>query len=284
MKNFHSRESKYVYQISLKVENLERSLDFYTSVLGFKVLSEDNKEIALTADGINPIIILSQPKNVIKKIPKRTGLYHIAILLPVRSDLGSLLINLKDKNYPLDGGSDHNVSEAIYLRDPDENGIEIYTDVDSDKWTWENNKVKMTTDFLNYEELLSLAKNDDWKGMPEETIIGHIHLHVSDLEKAKDFYVNGLGFDITAVMGGTAVFLSDGGYHHHIALNIWNGTGIDPLPENSAGMNYYTIVFPDEQTKQISIEKLKVLGYKIFDTNNEIFTKDPSGNLIKFIL
>lgn len=284
MKGFHNKSNKHVNQIALRVENLEKSMDFYNNILGFEILNEDHKEVSLTADGIEPIIVLSQPRDIIKKIPKRTGLYHFALLLPDRSYLGSLLKNLKEKDYPIDGGADHNVSEAIYLRDPDGNGIEIYSDMDSTEWIWESNQVKMTTDFLDYSGLLSRAGGSNWNGVPKETIIGHIHLHVSDLEKAKDFYVDGLGFDVTASMANSAVFLSTAGYHHHIALNIWNGTDIEPLPDNSAGMEYYTILFPDEDSRKDSIDKIKEMKYELIEIDSDKFTKDPSGNLIKLIV
>lgn len=284
MKNFHNKSNKYVYQIVLKVENIEKSLGFYKNILGFRILNNEDNEVSLTADGVTPIIVLTHKKDIVQKIPNRAGLYHFALLLPDRSHLGSLLKNLNEKAYAIDGGSDHKVSEALYLKDPDGNGIEIYSDIDSDKWTWEDNEVKMTTNFLDYEELISLAEDVEWKGMPEATLIGHIHLHVSDLEKAKEFYVTGLGFEITATMGGSAVFLSDAGYHHHIAFNTWNGTGIDPLPENSAGMEYFTILFPDKHERNSAADKIRELGYKIFEENNDLLTKDPAGNLIKLII
>ncbi|WP_130807479.1 VOC family protein [Senegalia massiliensis] len=281
MRKFHNKSNIYVTQIELKVEDLKRSLDFYKNIMGFKVLEEKEKELILTIDGSTPIINLRQPKDVIKKIPKRTGLYHFAILLPNRLQLGSFLKNIKEKNYPILGGANHEVSEAIYLQDPDDNGIEIYSDIDSSKWIWEDKKVQMSNRLLDYEDLLSQSENSRWIGMPEDAIIGHIHLHVDNLEKAKDFYVNGLGFDVVMEMGKSALFLSSGGYHHHVGLNIWNGTDVGPLPQNSVGMEYYTIKLPNKDMRKETINRLKKLNYKIIEKGKKVYTKDTSGNSIK---
>lgn len=281
MKKFHNKSNIYVTQIELKVEDLKRSLDFYKNIMGFKVLEEKENSLILTIDGLKPVITLKQPKDVIKKIPKRTGLYHFAILLPNRLQLGSFLKNIKEKNYPILGGANHEVSEAIYLQDPDDNGIEIYSDIDSSKWIWEDKKVQMSNRLLDYEDLLSQSENSRWIGMPADAIIGHIHLHVDNLEKAKDFYVNGLGFDVVMEMGKSALFLSSGGYHHHVGLNIWNGTDVGPLPQNSVGMDYYTIKLPNKDMRKETINRLKKLNYKIIEKGKKVYTKDTSGNSIK---
>lgn len=281
MKKFHDKPNVYVNQIDLKVLDIDRSIKFYTKIMGFGILSKEDKKAILTADGINSIVILNQPKDVIPKIPKRTGLYHFAVLLPSRYYLGLFLKNIRDEWYPIIGGSNHGVSEAIYLEDPDGNGIEIYRDVDTQEWSRNEDGINMVTEPLDYDKLIAEAGEDQWVKTPSDTIIGHIHLHVGDLEKARKFYSDGLGFDLTMKAGTSAIFLSTGGYHHHIGLNVWNGRNALSLPDNSAGMKYYSLLFPDEEIRENKINKLVNLGYEVIKEDKHIYTKDPSSNLIK---
>ncbi|RCW52380.1 VOC family protein [Halanaerobium sp. ST460_2HS_T2] len=281
MKNFHDKPNKYVDQISLRVRDLEESLEFYTEIMGFKILEEKKNKVRLSVNNSTPIVTLVYSEDIIEKIPNRTGLYHYAMLMPKRYQLGTFLKNLREKNYDITGGADHGVSEAIYIKDPDGNGIEIYSDYKSSEWPQSNGQIEMITDPLDYKELLSETGDKKWNGMPEKAKIGHIHLHVSDLEKSEKFYVQGLGFNIIQKLGGSALFLSTGGYHHHIGLNTWNGVGAAPLPENAAGMEYYTIKFPDQESRSESIENLKQLGYQVREEDNDIFTEDPAANSIK---
>ena len=239
MDEFHDNTNKYVKEIVLKVKDLKKSYDFYKNIMGFEVLKEEDNKVLLTVDGTTPIITLISSNDIIRKIQNRTGLYHYALLLPSRYHLGLFIKNMQEKNYPITGGSDHGVSEAVYLKDPDDNGVEVYSDFESSEWNRENGQIKMITRPLDYESLLDKTDDNKWKGMPSNTIIGHIHLHVDDLLKAKEFYAQGLGLDIVQQAGDSALFLSTGGYHHHIAINTWNGVGIDSLPENSAGMKYF---------------------------------------------
>lgn len=284
MSKFHDKPNIYVTDLVLKVDDLKRSTEFYEKIMGFKILSETDNSIVFTVDGVTPIIKIIQPDNVIEKLPRRTGLYHFALLLPNRLQLGLFLKNIRNLGYPIRGGSHHGVSEAIYLEDPDDNGIEVYADVDSKSWRWEGDTVDMVTLPLDYDNLIEETKDLQWEGAPSGAIIGHIHLHVSDLEESKKFYIDGLGFDVVMDIARSALFISSGGYHHHIGLNIWNGRGAQPLPENSVGMKYYTLTFPDIQTRQDTIDNLKRLGFSIIEEGNEIFTKDPSENLIKFVV
>lgn len=284
MSRFHNKNNIFANQIVLKVVDIEKSIKFYTEIMGFKILDRKEKEVNLTADGINPIITIVEPNNVIPKLPRRTGLYHFALLLPSRFHLGLFLKHLRDTEYPIIGGSHHGVSEAIYLEDPDENGIEVYRDIDSKEWKRDGNQVNMVTDPLDYKGIIEEAGEEKWNEIPKETIIGHIHLHVGDLDEAKRFYCNGLGFDLVMKMANSALFISSGGYHHHIGLNIWNGKNAPALPDNAAGMKYYTLVFPDIDTREDKINNLKSLGYSVIEEDNSIFTKDPSNNLIKIIV
>jgi catechol 2,3-dioxygenase len=284
MKSYHSKPNIYVNEIVLKVSDLDRSIKFYTEIMGFSILKVQDREVVFTADGFNPIITIIELEDAIPKPPRRTGLYHFAILLPSRYYLGLFLKNLKDKWYPIIGGANHGVSEAVYLEDPDDNGIEVYRDIEPSKWDKRGDRINMVTEPLDYDEIIAETGDDKWNKTPLTTIIGHIHLHVGDLEKAKDFYMQGLGFDLIMEAGNSAIFLSSGGYHHHIGLNIWNGRNAPPLPADSVGMKYYTIHFPDEKAREERIKKLEDLRYEVIKENEDIFAKDPSENLIKFAL
>lgn len=283
MSKYHEKPNIFVNQIRLKVADIERSIEFYTKIMGFNILNREGKEVILTADRINPIITIVEPENVVPKLPRRTGLYHFALLLPSRFHLGLFLKHIREEGYPIIGGSNHGVSEAIYLEDPDENGIEVYRDIDSREWKRNGNQINMVTDPLDYNGIVAETGGEKWDGIPKETIIGHIHLHVGDLDEAKRFYCDGLGFDLVMKMANSALFISSVGYHHHIGLNIWNGRNVEPLPDNSVGMKYFTIIFPDVDTRKNTINNLRDLDYDVIE-DNDIFVRDPSNNLIKLIV
>ena len=283
MSNFHKKPNIYVTEIVLRVENLDRSVEFYKTIMGFKVLEEKNSEVILTVDGTKPIVTLIQPEDIIPKLPRKTGLYHFAVLLPDRLHLGLFLKNIRDHKYPLVGGSNHGVSEAIYLEDPDQNGIEVYTDTPEDSWKPDGENIDMVTEILDYNSLLESTGDKKWSEAPKDTIIGHIHLHVADLDEAYKFY-KALGFEITQKINNNAYFISTGGYHHHIGLNIWNGKGAAPLPKTCAGMEYYTIEFPDKGILNKALNDLRTLSYEFVEDEDSIFVHDPSNNLIQLKL
>mgnify|MGYP000892150209 CR=1 FL=1 len=284
MSKFHKSPNRYVTEIALKVEDLNRSLKFYKEVMGFKILLLEDRKAILTADEINPIVTIEQPEDIKPKEFRRTGLYHYALLLPNRKELGKFIKHLKEVDYPIIGASHHGVSEALYLEDVDDNGIEVYADTPYTTWQWKGNTVDMVTKPLYLKELMEKAKDEVWDEISKETIIGHIHLHVSSLEEAERFYVDGLGFNVVARMPGQATFTSTGNYHHHIAFNVWNGIGAPPPSKNSVGMKYFTVKFPDEKTRQDTIDNLIKLGYEVKFENGNHIAKDPSENEIHLII
>ncbi|MBM7659267.1 catechol 2,3-dioxygenase [Bacillus mesophilus] len=281
---FHESPTTYINQVAIKVQSMERSIQFYVDVIGLKVLKKNRNHTVLTADGIYPLLQLEQPEKVIPKQARSTGLYHFALLVPTRADLADVLHHLIDKGYPLEGASDHLVSEAIYLSDPDGNGIEIYVDRLPETWKWEGEEVVMASKPLNSRELLSYANNVVWKGMPPETIMGHIHLHVSDLTLAREFYCNGLGFTIVSHYGNQALFISSGRYHHHIGLNTWNGIGAPTPDERSVGLEWFSIVFPNMIDLEEAIKRLTALNVGCMKEEGYYKTEDPSGNIIRLIV
>lgn len=278
---FHREPNTFVSQVNLKVANLERSLTFYQEVIGLQMLQQTNSTADLTADGKTVLVSIQQPDDVVPKQGRTTGLYHFALLLPTRADLGRLLKHFLQVRYPLQGASDHLVSEAIYLADPDGNGIEVYADRPASGWSWNNGEVEMATVALDAESLLAEGEGEEWNGMPAGTIMGHIHLHVSELQKTEEFYTKGLGFEVVTRYGGQALFISTGKYHHHIGLNTWNGVGAPPAAENSVGMESYTMVFPSEEKREQILSQLKELGVTVTEEKGVFITADPSGNRIR---
>ena len=280
MENFHHKPNVYVEQVSLNVLDLKKAVQFYTEIIGFKVLKQTGQKANLTADGKTLLLTLEQPKDVIPKEDKSAGLYHFAILLPTRADLSVFLRHIIKTGYPL-GASDHHVSEALYMTDPDGNGIEIYIDRPSSEWKWTDGEVHMVTDSLDGDGLLA-ESGAEWTGLPAGTIMGHIHLHVSDLKEAEEFYVNGLGFEIVSHYP-QALFISSGGYHHHIAINTWQGVGATKRLKNMVGLNWYTIVFPDVEMRKQAINRLKNIGATISEDDGLFVTEDPAGNYIHLV-
>ncbi|PAE36695.1 VOC family protein [Bacillus sp. 7884-1] len=278
---FHTKPTTFVGHVKIKVENLERSLKFYQDVLGFDILEQSISTVKLTSDGKVSILSLEQPDQVIPKQGRTTGLYHFAILLPERTDLANIVIHLVNKGIKF-GSSDHLVSEALYLNDPDGNGIEIYIDRDPSEWRWKGEEVAMTVDPLDFENLLTIVKpGEKWKGMPEGTVMGHIHLHVSELKRTEEFYVKGLGFDVVNRYGGQALFLSAGKYHHHIGLNTWNGAGAPTPSLNSVGLESFTLILPNDEVRNKCVSNLKKIGAHVMEVNHSFITHDPSGNKVE---
>ena len=280
--NFHREPNTFVGQVNLKIQNLERSITFYKEVIGFKVLEQTSRSATFSADGKTALLSVEQPDNVVPKQRRTTGLYHFALLLPKRSDLAKIVQHFVEIGVQL-GSSDHLVSEALYLSDPDGNGIEIYVDRDPSEWNWNNSEVEMTVDPLNFSDLLSYGKQQSWKGLPAETVMGHIHLHVSELKKTEEFYIKGLGFEVVNRYGTQALFISDGKYHHHIGLNTWNGVGAPTPPPNSVGLESFTLMLSGEEKKNKIIALLKEIGASVTEENGSIVTTDPSGNRIRLI-
>ncbi|MFD1175764.1 VOC family protein [Paenibacillus puldeungensis] len=282
--NFHRGSNPYVGQVSLKVQQLERSLTFYKEAIGFSVLKQTETTADLTADGKTVLLSLEQPDNVIPTPRKTTGLYHFALLLPTRSDLANYVRHFAELGLRI-GSSDHLVSEALYLSDPDGNGIEIYRDRNPSEWTWRNGQVEMAVDPLDFRDLLSHEEEKPWTGLPADTVMGHIHLHVSELQTTEKFYSKGLGFEVVNRFGAQALFISSGKYHHHIGLNTWNGVGAPKPPENSAGLKSFTLIYPDEAARNRVVANLGQMNFNVHqEGSGSIATTDPSGNRILLLV
>ncbi|OBZ13731.1 VOC family protein [Bacillus sp. FJAT-26390] len=268
-------------EVKLKVSQLDRSIRFYEEVVGLKVLAhdEEKRSAAFTADGKHTLLILEEVPNAV--VPQRrshAGLYHFALLLPDRPSLSLALRNLIQTGIHI-GQADHLVSEALYIADPDNNGIEIYADRPRSEWKRDaGGNYVMATDPLNIESLLAASEGLEWSGLPQGTVIGHIHLHVGDLRSSRAFYEGKLGFDVVGDYAQmSAVFVSAGGYHHHIGMNIWAGVGAVLPPANTVGLSYYTIVFPTTSSREAWLAHLRSEGVQATALGNAYVIQDPSG-------
>lgn len=266
--------------VQLNVTNIKRSVEFYQEIIGLQVLTEHDRKIALTADGKTTILTLVEPENVEPKASRTAGLYHFALLLPARKDLAQFLQHLLSCGIRF-GAADHLVSEAIYLDDPDGNGIEVYCDRPASSWTWRDGEVVMTTDPLLAEELM--AETDEmWNVIPTSTVLGHVHLHVADLVSSQQFYER-LGFSVVSRYPG-ALFMSAGGYHHHLGLNVWNGVGARAAKRNSVGLHFFDIMYGDTLKRNEVLERLTQEGLTVQKEQDHYMLSDPAGNMVRLFV
>lgn len=221
-------------RVALTVNDLDRVADFYERAVGLHRLRRDGETAQLGA-GNTVLLELRRDASARRRSPREAGLFHTAFLLPARADLGRWLMHAAQERVPLVGASDHAVSEALYLTDPEGNGIEIYADRPRDSWTWHDGLVHMSTEALDLPDLAASAGQDRWTGFPEGARVGHVHLQVGAIGPAEEFYTGTLGFDITARYPGGSFFAADG-YHHHLATNIWNSRGAGPRSYPSTGL------------------------------------------------
>ncbi len=232
----------HIGSVSLTVTNLERSVSFYRDVLGFREISREGPTSFLSANGDRLLVELHESRNAVPRPRRSTGLFHFAILVPSRAALGRSLRRLADRQWPLSGVADHLVSEALYLNDPDGLGIEIYRDRPRDTWRTANGELAMATDPLDVRSVADEpGAETPWQGLESGTAIGHVHLQVSRLEEGEAFYCGQIGFEPIVRRYPGALFVSAGGYHHHLGMNTWVGVGAPPPPENAVGMRSFTV-------------------------------------------
>lgn len=206
-------------------------VDFYRW-LGFRLLQESNQQTILGTN--QPVLVLKHDQPYVLEQQNTQGLYHVAFLLPTREELGSVLRYLIQQKYPLQGLSDHGVSEAIYLTDPEGNGIELYVDRPKDQWPYQLQQLAMVTEPMKYQEVLNLAR--PYQRFSNQVVLGHLHLHVSNLAEAVAYYQSILHYEVIQYYGESAVFLSSGSYHHHLGLNTWSGQDLPIKNLNTTGI------------------------------------------------
>lgn len=280
MNKFHTKDFLFVDLVTLIVKDLNESLRFYQNVLGFIIKDEDINSYTLGSKNHNLIKIV-EDKDALPKA-KTTGLYHLALLLPNRHYIGQLMKHFMALNQKIIGGSDHGVSEALYLSDPDGNGIEIYSDRDSFEWEYnDGGEVIMYTEMMDYENMLLNAYDNPWEEIPEDTIMGHVHFHVNDLTKGVEFFIDTLGFQKTLNYGGSAIFLSDKKYHHHVGMNIWNGITANNRPVNMVGLESYHLTVPKNYLNDL-INRINEKGYEIKNDDNGRYIVDINDVKVYF--
>jgi catechol 2,3-dioxygenase len=272
----------HIGAVHLTISNLDRSIAFYRTRLGFDVLRRVERTAWLGA-GSTELLVLSQSESA-PRVRGTTGLYHFAILVPSRAELARSLRRLVETDTVLQGAADHGVSEALYLADPDGNGIEIYRDRPRDQWPTVAGRLRMTADPFDFDGLRAEGDAGDLaaNGLSPGTVVGHVHLHVSRLEEAERFYVGVLGFDLMQRYGPGALFVSAGGYHHHIGLNTWTGVGAPPPPPGAIGLRHFDVVVSSGAEVDAVNARIASAGIATESVDGALIVKDPSQNAIRF--
>ena len=277
-------------QVRLQVADLTRSVSFYQDVLGLRVIDADGPDAVLGSNGDDTPLVELREQRGARPVPRKgaLGLYHFAILLPDRPSLGRFVRHLGDIGVRA-GAGDHLVSESFYLQDPDNLGIEVYADRSRSSWRRVGRELMMATDPVDVGGLLHAAGEVRWNGAPPGTTMGHVHLHVGDLEEAGSFYSEAVGFDRTVWHYPGALFLAAGGYHHHLGTNTWAGAGATPPQTDDARLLEWTIVLPDRTSLTEVGESLSRGSYSVVwdgdaDPRQELVTHDPWGTQLRFVL
>ncbi len=266
--------------VHLTVADLARSLDYYRAAVGLDVLEQGPGRATLGAGDRALLVLVEEPG----ARPGRgyTGLYHFALVVPERPDLAAWLAHAARDAVPLVGLSDHFVSEALYLADPDGHGIELYWDRPRELW---EGKVgaRLTTMPRDVDDLLGELEEPgeaSFERLPAGTAMGHVHLKVAGIPRTIDFYRDVLGFGLMAQLGDQAAFLSAGGYHHHVGANTWESAGASSPPPGTAALRHATLVLPDDAARDEVVGRLEAAGGRLEDHEGEPLTRDPAGNAL----
>ncbi|CAH1648475.1 MULTISPECIES: VOC family protein [unclassified Chelatococcus] len=265
-------------RVALTVNDLDGVSAFYQRAVGLHLL-RGNSEMAELGAGDAVLLELRRDKAARRRTPREAGLFHTAFLLPTRADLGRWARNAGSTRTPVVGASDHDVSEAIYLSDPEGNGVEIYADRPAGSWHWTDGVVAMSTKPLDIEGLVASAGDEAWRGFPEGAKVGHVHLQVGALPPAEAFYSETLGLDITCRYQGGTFYAADG-YHHHIATNIWNSRGATERSYPSTGLADFEIHVAPSRLAAVS----SPLGCTNVASPAHLDLRDPWGTAITLLV
>ena len=268
--------------VRLQISDLQRSIDYYEQVLGLRVLTRTAEHAALAAHGNDRPLVWLHARRGVRAVPRRAtfGLYHFALLLPDRPALGRFGAHLFRAGARA-GSADHLVSEALYLTDPDGLGIEVYADRPRSSWQVRDREIVLTVDPLDLEGLAQIGNDRPWDGMPARSTIGHMHLHVGDLNAAAAFYHAALGFDKAAWSFPGALFFSVGGYHHHLGTNTWA-----PGPaaaEDQARLLEWELLLPNDDQATAAVRSLEAAGYPVHGDGRGWTTADPWGTSLRIV-
>jgi len=268
-------------RVRLKVRDLAKVAAFYEDVLGLSRIAEKADTVTLGTANM-PLLELAGDPALAPRDPRSAGLFHTAFLLPSRQDLGRWLAFAAQNRIPLSGASDHIVSEAIYLADPEGNGIEIYADRAPSRWRGADGDITMATEPLDAQDLLASAAGTTWSGFPEGGVIGHVHLQVGDTAQADRFYSDVLGFDVASRYPG-ASFFGSGGYHHQLAGNVWNSRHAGPQPQGTAGLESVEIVLRDPSEREAILARAEKAGVTASRDGTAAALDDPWGTHITLV-
>jgi len=276
-------EATHLGRVRLQVADLDRSIAFYENVLGLRPIHRTDDSVSLGTHGENREIVHLRQLRSARAVPRRglLGLYHFAILLPNRGALGRFLAHLGEIG-AYAGMSDHFVSEALYLTDPDGLGIEVYADRPRDAWRYDERQIYMTTDHLDVNDVIAAAGGERWTGMPAGTVLGHVHLYVDDIAKAEAFYHDALGFDKVVWSYPGALFMSAGGYHHHLGTNTW-ARGAPAASNADARLLEWEIIVPTREDARNATEHVRAKGYPVKEENSEWILTDPWGTNLRLM-
>ncbi len=271
--------STHIGAVHLTIGDLSRSIRFYEAHLGFALHRRDDQTAWLGAGGPD-LLILTQCERA-PRVRGTTGLYHFAILVPSRGDLARALRRLVETETVMQGAADHGVSESLYLADVDGNGIEIYRDRPRAEWPFVGGHLQMGADPLDFDDLLDATVEGPHAGLASGTVVGHVHLHVSRLDEAQRFYVDLLGFELMQRYGPSALFVSAGGYHHHIGLNTWAGVGAPPPPPGAIGLRHFDVVLPTDAAVAAVTARVSAAGISIEPIDGGFLVRDPASNALQ---
>jgi len=277
---FRLADQTHVGAVVLQVADLDRSIDYYGGVLGLRVLERASDAAALGPHRTGRALVRLRQRPDARPAHGELGLYHFAILLPDRPALGRFAAHLGRLGVRV-GMADHLVSEALYLTDPDRLGIEVYADRPRDTWRHRGRELAMASDPLELRSVIAAAGGAEWDGMPAGTTMGHIHLHVGDLERAETFYHAALGFDKMVWSYPGALFLAAGGYHHHLGTNVWS-RGPSAAPDQARLLEWELIV-PDAAGAAAAAGSLQAAGFGAKAEGGGWVTADPWGTELRIV-
>ncbi len=264
--------------VRLRVRDLDAMARFYSVAIGLRELTRTHERVTLgVRDGVPLVELLHRP-GADPRSDGTTGLFHLALLVPDRAAVAAAIRRVTEAGWSFTGASDHLVSEAVYLRDPEGNGIELYRDRAPEDWTWEDGAVKMATLPLDVPMVMRELPPEPAPTMPEPTVMGHVHLNVSGIPATEAFYAGVLGFDVTTRGYPGALFLSAGGYHHHIGSNTWEGPGAPPPPAGALGLDAFEVVLPDREALDRTLARVGEAGLEAIDDEAGVLVADPSQN------
>lgn len=274
-------DSTRIKKVVLKVSDLKTMVDFYSNIMGLEVYNETENHASLGVDE-NVILELEYDKKYEVSSTQKTGLYHIAFLVPDEKYLGQFIYHLHDKNYPLQGAGDHIFSQALYFSDPEGNGIEFYADRPKSEWViHEDGTVESGTYEVDVQHLFEVMVREPYAKMPSGSRIGHVHLQVNDIEAARQFYINTLGYDLKTEMF-SALFISKNGYHHDFGINAWAGNKIRQLNDTDTGLK--TVVIETTQVPEIVETFSNQSEYQTLVNENSIKITDKAGIELEFTM